>query len=101
MPISSGRFPSNWELSTSRASVVLRYLVDRHGMDPARLVAGGYAEQRPLESNTTTEGRARNRRVDIAVLSATAVDPAGASGIPNEAGAVPSDRSGTTEEAGP
>ena len=70
VPISSGRFPSNWELSTSRASVVLRYLVDRHGMDPARLVAGGYAEQRPLEPNATPEGRARNRRVDIAVLSA-------------------------------
>ena len=101
VPISSGRFPSNWELSTSRASVVLRYLVDRHGMDPARLVAGGYAEQRPLESNATPEGRARNRRVDIAVLSATVVDPTGASGVPNEAGAAQPDRPGTSEEAGP
>lgn len=69
VPISSGRFPSNWELSTARASVVLRYLVDRHQMDPARLVAGGYAEQRPLGTNSTADGRARNRRVDIAVLS--------------------------------
>lgn len=75
VPISNSRFPSNWELSTSRAGVVLRYLVDRHGLDVSRLVAGGYAEQRPLESNSTAEGRARNRRVDIAVLSA--VGPAG------------------------
>jgi len=72
VPISSGRFPSNWELSTARAGVVLRYLVDRHHLDPSRLVAGGYAEQRPLESNATVEGRARNRRVDIAVLSSLA-----------------------------
>lgn len=75
VPISSGRFPSNWELSTARSSVVLRYLVDRHGMSPQRVVAGGYAEQRPLESNATPEGRARNRRVDIAVLSAVPPSP--------------------------
>lgn len=74
VPISSGRFPSNWELSTARSSVVLRHLVD-HGMDPERLVAGGYAEQRPLESNATPEGRARNRRVDIAVLSSVLPNP--------------------------
>jgi chemotaxis protein MotB len=76
IPISNGRFPSNWELSTSRAGVVLRYLVDRHGLDSARVVAGGYAEQRPLEPNDTVEGRARNRRVDIAVLSSVVVEDA-------------------------
>lgn len=69
VPISTGQFPSNWELSTDRAGVVLRYLVDRHGLDPTRLVAGGYGEQRPLGSNDTPEGRALNRRVDVAVLS--------------------------------
>jgi chemotaxis protein MotB len=69
VPISTGRFPSNWELSTARAGAVLRYLVDRHGIPQSRLEAGGYADQRPLESNATPEGRARNRRVDIAVLS--------------------------------
>lgn len=69
IPISNAKFPSNWELSTARAGSVLRYLVDSHGLDRSRLVAGGYAEQRPLESNDSVEGRARNRRVDIAVLS--------------------------------
>ena len=76
VPISNSRFPSNWELSTSRAGVVLRYLVDGHGLDVAHLVAGGYADQRPLGSNTTAEGRARNRRVDIAVLSTLEAVPA-------------------------
>ena len=104
VPISSGRFPSNWELSTSRASVVLRYLVDRHGMDPARLVAGGYAEQRPLESNSTPDGRARNRRVDIAVLSAVAAGPTGTEATGADAtgpAATGTDRSGANEEARP
>ena len=68
-PISNSRYPSNWELSTSRAGAVLRYLVDRHGLPAERMVAGGYAEQRPLQGNDTVEGRARNRRVDVAVLS--------------------------------
>lgn len=71
IPISNAKFPSNWELSTARAGSVLRYLVDAHGLDRTRLVAGGYAEQRPLESNDSVLGRARNRRVDIAVLSNT------------------------------
>ncbi|HTN99396.1 MAG TPA: OmpA family protein [Microthrixaceae bacterium] len=69
IPISSSKFPSNWELSTARAGAVLRYLVDSHELDKTRLVAGGYAEQRPLKPNDSVEGRARNRRVDIAVLS--------------------------------
>lgn len=69
VPISTGRFPSNWELSTARASSVLRYLADRHGIPPARMVAGGYADQRPVAANDTPEHRAQNRRVDIAVLA--------------------------------
>jgi chemotaxis protein MotB len=68
-PISTAQFPSNWELSTARASSVLRYLVARHGIAPARMSAAGYADQRPVASNATTGGRARNRRVDIAILS--------------------------------
>ena len=98
VPISSGRFPSNWELSTARAGVVLRYLVDRHGLDPSRLVAGGYAEQRPLETNATVEGRARNRRVDIAVLS-NAVLVAGADPAADAAaGSADTTPAGTTNE---
>lgn len=69
LPINTGRYPSNWELSTARAGAVLRYLAERHGLPQARLEAGGYADQRPLDTNETAAGRARNRRVDIAVLS--------------------------------
>lgn len=69
LPISTAQFASNWELSTARSSSVLRYLISRHGIAPARLSASGYADQRPVDSNDTDGGRARNRRVDIAVLS--------------------------------
>lgn len=58
------RFASNWELSTARASTVVRYLVD-FGTDPARFIAEGRAEYQPIESNDTPEGRAYNRRVEI------------------------------------
>ncbi|MCC6226756.1 MAG: flagellar motor protein MotB [Microthrixaceae bacterium] len=69
LPISTAQFASNWELSTARSSSVLRYLISRHGIAPVRLSASGYADQRPVDSNDTDGGRARNRRVDIAVLS--------------------------------
>jgi chemotaxis protein MotB len=64
VPIHSGQFPSNWELSTARASTVLRFLAE-HGVGPSRLTAVGYADERPLQSNETAAGRARNRRVEI------------------------------------
>jgi chemotaxis protein MotB len=60
----SGPFPSNWELSTARASSVVRYLITQ-GVDPQRLSATGYAEQRPIATNATAAGRALNRRVEI------------------------------------
>jgi chemotaxis protein MotB len=62
------QFPTNWELSTARATTVLRYLQEVHAMDPARLEAVGMGAYDPLESNATAEGRARNRRVRIAAL---------------------------------
>jgi chemotaxis protein MotB len=68
LPI-SGRFPSNWELSTARATTVLRELIERHGLAPARLQAAGYADQRSVAGNDTAEGRSANRRVEIVVLS--------------------------------
>src|SRR4051812_39980064 len=68
VPISTAQFPSNWELSTARATAVLRYLVEHHGITPARLSAAGYADQRPVADNATSGGRARNRRVDLAIL---------------------------------
>ena len=64
VPIHSSQFPSNWELSTTRASTVVRFLIG-HGVSPIRLTASGNAEQRPVDSNATAAGRARNRRVEI------------------------------------
>ncbi len=64
VPITGGAFPSNWELSTARASSVVRFLIGR-GVDPQRLSAVGYAEQHPIATNSTAAGRALNRRVEI------------------------------------
>jgi chemotaxis protein MotB len=58
-------YPSNWELSSARATAVLRYLVERQGIDPKRLMAVGYADTRPLVPNDTPENRAKNRRVEF------------------------------------
>ncbi len=68
-PIATPAFPSNWELSTARATTVLRYLVDVKGLNPARLSAAGYADQRPLVPNTDDASRAVNRRVEIVVVA--------------------------------
>jgi chemotaxis protein MotB len=67
-PISTTAYPSNWELSSARASSVVRLFV-ANGVAPERLVAMGYAENRSVDSNDTPEGRARNRRVTIMILS--------------------------------
>jgi chemotaxis protein MotB len=64
VPVRSAIFPSNWELSTARASTVVRYLISK-GVDPERLTAAGYASLRPIASNATPQGRALNRRVEI------------------------------------
>jgi chemotaxis protein MotB len=63
-PIQSSQFPSNWELSTDRATTVVRYLI-AHSVQEQRLSAAGYADLHPLATNATAAGRARNRRVDI------------------------------------
>ena len=68
VPIHTGQFDSNWELSTARATRLARLFIERHGFQPARLSASGYAEFHPVASNDTTEGRSENRRVDIIVL---------------------------------
>jgi chemotaxis protein MotB len=64
VPIASALFPSNWELSTARATTVVRYLISQ-GVNRARLEAVGYADLHPVSTNATAEGRARNRRVEI------------------------------------
>jgi chemotaxis protein MotB len=67
VPISTGQFPSNWELSAARASSVVRLFID-NGVASVRLVAVGYAETRNIAPNLTPEGRARNRRVTVRIL---------------------------------
>ena len=71
-PINTPQFPSNWELSTARATTVLRYLLEVHGLSASRLSAAGYGEYRPVASNETPEGMQQNRRVDIVILRFTA-----------------------------
>jgi len=62
------RFPSNWELSTARATSVVRFLQDEVGVEPERLSAVGFGPYRPVASNDTPEGRARNRRIEIKLV---------------------------------
>ncbi|MEZ4502206.1 MAG: OmpA family protein [Dehalococcoidia bacterium] len=68
VPVGTAAYPTNWELSSARATAVLRALVDA-GVSPVRLSAAGYAEFRPVASNNTPEGRAQNRRADIVIIS--------------------------------
>jgi chemotaxis protein MotB len=72
VPIRQGarsRFGSNWELSTARATAAVRFLVEKAGVDPRRLGAVGYGEFRPVADNDSAEGRAKNRRIAITILS--------------------------------
>jgi chemotaxis protein MotB len=71
LPIKTGRFPSNWELSVARAASVLKYLINGHGLDPSRFTIKGNGEQRPLSPNHTVEQRAQNRRVEIRLKNTT------------------------------
>jgi chemotaxis protein MotB len=61
-------YQTNWELSAARAVYVIRFLQDKVGMDPKRLEASGMGEFHPMASNTTQEGRAQNRRIEIYLL---------------------------------
>lgn len=69
-PISTPQFPSNWELSGMRASSVVRLFI-AGGVDPRRLTATGFADQRPVADNATPDGRQRNRRVSITIEAPT------------------------------
>lgn len=69
LPIKTGKYPSNWELSVNRATVCIRYLIVKHNFRPERISALGYGKYRPIASNETPEDRAKNRRVDIIVLT--------------------------------
>jgi chemotaxis protein MotB len=71
VPIHTAQMASNWELSTARATELIRVLIIGHRFMPARLSAAGYAEYHPVASNLTAQGRAQNRRVDIVILRET------------------------------
>ena len=68
IPISNAKYSSNWELSTTRAANVLQKLVE-NGIAPERLSAAGYGGFQPIADNSTPEGRAQNRRVDVVILN--------------------------------
>ena len=89
-------FPSNWELSTARATTVVRYLEDMGGISPQLLIAAGYGQTRPIADNGTAEGRAKNRRIEIALIplegSAAAAPPPAPSIAPLPAPPAPNAR---------
>jgi chemotaxis protein MotB len=90
VPIRTGarsRFATNWDLSAARAIAAVRFLSEKAGLDPRRLGAVGYGEFRPVADNATPEGRARNRRIAITILSE---EMAGSDAMPASAPAAPS-----------
>lgn len=66
IPINSAKYPTNWELSSARASAIVKYLVSK-GIAPERLSAVGYGEYQPVAANDTEQGRAQNRRVAVMI----------------------------------
>ena len=82
IPIHTAQMASNWELSTARATELVRLLIQHYSFPPERLSAAGYAEFHPIASNLTPQGRAQNRRVDLVILSNHSVSSAAAAGLP-------------------
>ena len=75
VPIHTARYPSNWELSSARAASVVQFFIEE-GLDPARLMAVGYAQYQPIAPNDSDEGRARDRRVVLMISKTGEVRPA-------------------------
>ncbi|GLC82611.1 OmpA/MotB family protein [Lacrimispora brassicae] len=69
VPISRSTYPSNWELSTARAVSVVKLFINKCNFSPDKLIAVGYGEFKPVADNATAEGRSKNRRIDVIVLS--------------------------------
>jgi len=67
-PISTYRYPSNWELSGARAGSVVRYFIEEHGLDEDRFLIAGYGDTRPVVENKGPENWSKNRRVEIVIL---------------------------------
>jgi len=89
------RFPTNWELSTARASNVVRYLEEKAGLDPSHLIAAGFGQYHPISTNDTDEGRAQNRRIDIVLVphevSGSAAHAHAAAAVEKSSATAPSD----------
>jgi len=75
VPIHNAQFPSNWELSTARATELVRLLITEYEFAPERLSAAGFAQYHPVASNDSADGRAQNRRVDLVVLGKWPTSP--------------------------
>lgn len=71
VPINNREFPSNWDLSSKRALNFMKILLENPQLNPTRFSATGYGEYRPIASNDTPEGRAKNRRVEVSILRNT------------------------------
>lgn len=87
VPIHNSHFDSNWDLSTARATEIIKLLISKYGIAPDRLSAAGYGEYYPVASNDTPAGRSMNRRVDLVILT-----PNSDTGPP-----LPSDSNGVSE----
>ncbi|HEY3309785.1 MAG TPA: flagellar motor protein MotB [Desulfuromonadaceae bacterium] len=72
IPIRTSQFRSNWELSSTRANNIMHLLIESYGLEPERISTVGNSEYRPVDTNNTPEGRAKNRRVDIVILNSEA-----------------------------
>ena len=68
IPISSATYPSNWHLSVARALSTAYFLINEQKLDPEKVTVVGYAEYKPIADNSTPQGRAKNRRVDIVII---------------------------------
>ena len=68
-PIRTEKYPSNWELSAARATKIVRYLAARHKIPASKMAAVAYADQKPVAPNDTPENRARNRRIEIMIVT--------------------------------
>jgi chemotaxis protein MotB len=75
VPIHNSQYVSNWELSTARATEMIRLLIQAYGYDPQKLSASGYGQYHPIATNSSDAGRALNRRVDVVILRKSTGDP--------------------------
>ncbi len=86
-PMLKSRYQTNWDLSKARAGGVLRYLLEKGGIDSAKLSSVGYGDTKPIAGNATEVGRERNRRVDIVLYSPeSAREQSGQASTPAETG---------------